>query len=206
MFLKFARRFSRNEPLTLDWLCRQLGWPLKPPGNLVDLVHLECVFDVLDLYLWLSYRFQDLFPDAEMVRELQTELDKIIQIGVKNIVQLVKNQEQGSLGVLEDGEEEFVMKTRKQRSEGMTQQYRRPLDVQAAKVRRADKAEETEAMLSHSKLAHKLVESGVVTKEMLQKLKNEWMNESDRKNKRSERGGTAEDKHKKGESFDDDCN
>jgi len=57
MFLKYARQYSQNEPITADWVCRQIGWPVACPGNLVDLVHLEAVFDVFDLYLWLSYRF-----------------------------------------------------------------------------------------------------------------------------------------------------
>ena len=58
MFLKFTRQYSQNRPLTFDWLCRQIGWPLATPHKLTDLVHLEGVYDVLDLYLWLSYRFQ----------------------------------------------------------------------------------------------------------------------------------------------------
>lgn len=58
MFLKFARQYSQNEAITFDWLCRQIGWPFASPNTLLDLVHLESVFDVLDLYLWLSYRFQ----------------------------------------------------------------------------------------------------------------------------------------------------
>uniref|UniRef100_A0A8C7TNJ0 ATP-dependent RNA helicase SUPV3L1, mitochondrial n=1 Tax=Oncorhynchus mykiss TaxID=8022 RepID=A0A8C7TNJ0_ONCMY len=52
-FLKFARQFSRDEPLTFDWVCRLVSWPLVPPKNIKDLVHLEAVHDVLDLYLWL---------------------------------------------------------------------------------------------------------------------------------------------------------
>lgn len=58
MFLKFARQYSQNEALTFNWLCQQIGWPFAMPNTLLDLVHLESVFDVLDLYLWLSYRFQ----------------------------------------------------------------------------------------------------------------------------------------------------
>lgn len=74
-----------------------------------------------------SYRFHDLFPDPEMVRELQTELDYIIQAGVRNIVQLLKNQEQGNL-VLGDGEDELGRKTRTQQTRGLTRKQQRPLD------------------------------------------------------------------------------
>lgn len=50
---QFARQFSRDEPLTFHWVCRHVNWPLNPPKNIKDLVHLESVHDVLDLYLWL---------------------------------------------------------------------------------------------------------------------------------------------------------
>ncbi len=57
MFLKIARQFSRGEMLTFDWLCHQVGWPFAPPDTILDLVHMEAVHDVFDLFLWLSYRF-----------------------------------------------------------------------------------------------------------------------------------------------------
>lgn len=93
MFLKFARQYSRNEPMTFDWLMGHCGWPFALPKTIIDLVHLEAVFDVMDLYLWLSYRFMDLFPDAILVREIQKELDNIIQQGVFQITRLLKNTE-----------------------------------------------------------------------------------------------------------------
>ncbi|KAM8876610.1 ATP-dependent RNA helicase SUPV3L1, mitochondrial isoform 2-T2 [Synchiropus picturatus] len=89
-FLKFARQFSRDEPLTFDWICRHVNWPVAPPKNIKDLVHLEAVHDVLDLYLWLSYRFMDMFPDTALVRNIQQELDDIIQQGVRNITRLIR--------------------------------------------------------------------------------------------------------------------
>lgn len=55
LLFQFARQFSRNEPLTLDWVCRQIGWPFATPSVIADLLHLEGVFDVLDLYLWLRF-------------------------------------------------------------------------------------------------------------------------------------------------------
>ncbi|XP_019763255.2 ATP-dependent RNA helicase SUV3 homolog, mitochondrial-like isoform X2 [Dendroctonus ponderosae] len=93
MFLKFTRQFSKNEPITFDWLCSSIGWPLQPPRTILDLVHLEAVFDVLDLYLWLSYRFVDLFNQADLVRDMQKELDQIIQQGVVQLTRLLQNSE-----------------------------------------------------------------------------------------------------------------
>lgn len=54
---QFARQFSRDEPLTFDWVCRHVSWPVAEPKNIKDLVHLEAVHDVLDLYLWLRYHY-----------------------------------------------------------------------------------------------------------------------------------------------------
>ena len=96
MFLKIARQFSRGELITFDWLCHQVGWPFSPPDTILDLVHLEAVHDVLDLYLWLSYRFQDMFPDVELVYSVRNELDTVIEEGVGNIVQLLRNADSGS--------------------------------------------------------------------------------------------------------------
>lgn len=53
MFLKFARQYSKNEPVTFDFLVGNCGWPFKVPQTILDLVQLETVFDAMDLYLWL---------------------------------------------------------------------------------------------------------------------------------------------------------
>ncbi|VDP08521.1 unnamed protein product [Soboliphyme baturini] len=66
MFLRFARKFSRGELLTWEWLC---GWPFSPPQKIMDLMHLEGVFD----------------------------LDIIIREGVVNITRLLKNSDTGSI-------------------------------------------------------------------------------------------------------------
>ncbi|PIK48074.1 putative ATP-dependent RNA helicase SUPV3L1, mitochondrial isoform X2 [Apostichopus japonicus] len=99
MFLKFARQYSRNEPITFEWFSRQIGWPLATPKNIRDLMHLEAVHDVMDLYLWLSYRFMDMFPDTSIIRDVQQELDSIIQQGVINITKLIRASETKSDGV-----------------------------------------------------------------------------------------------------------
>lgn len=72
-------------------MAKHCNWPLKVPNTIAELVYLECVFDVMDLYLWLSYRFPDMFPQAHLVREAQVELDQLIQRGVLKITRLVKN-------------------------------------------------------------------------------------------------------------------
>jgi ATP-dependent RNA helicase SUPV3L1/SUV3 len=51
--VQYARQFSRSEATTFDWLAKQIDWPFEIPNTIMDLVHLEEVFDCLDLYLWL---------------------------------------------------------------------------------------------------------------------------------------------------------
>jgi len=118
MFMKVVRQYSRGEILTFDWLCHQIGWPFSPPDTILDLVHLEAVHDVFDLYLWLSYRFPDMFPDVELVRSVQHELDEVIQDGIVNIVQLLRNSDSGASSSVAKVREDdaFEAKTRKTRS------------------------------------------------------------------------------------------
>jgi len=114
MFIKIARQFSKGDLITFDWLCTQVGWPFSPPETILQLIHLEAIHDVFDIYLWLSYRFADMFPDVVLVREVQAELDLVIENGVVNIVQLLKNREtEFSTNVKDHDEDAFEMKSRK---------------------------------------------------------------------------------------------
>lgn len=90
MFTRFVRQFSVGEPVTSGWVQRNISWPCSPPKNLEELNHLETVFDVFELYLWLSYRFPDMFPEPDAIRLMQKELDEIIFSGVSQIVKLIK--------------------------------------------------------------------------------------------------------------------
>ncbi|XP_072534496.1 ATP-dependent RNA helicase SUPV3L1, mitochondrial [Salminus brasiliensis] len=161
-FLKFARQFSRDEPLTFDWVCRHISWPLVAPKNIKDLVHLEAVHDVLDLYLWLSYRFMDMFPDANLIREIQQELDAIIQIGVRNITRLIRTAEAQSPN---PGSES---KTPGQRHLSSSLALRRG---RASKVQAAKKESD---VTTDPSLGSRLVQEGLLTQELLQQLQKEW--------------------------------
>lgn len=62
-----------------------------------------------------SYRFTDLFPDARLVRDMQTELDEVIQRGVVQLTRLLANSETGiSSGTGTDTQEQFSMQQSKQ--------------------------------------------------------------------------------------------
>lgn len=126
----------------------------------MDLVQLEAVFDVMDLYLWLSYRFVELFPHAAAVRQTQTELDALIQQGVFQITRLLKNSEQaaasaataaasggGGGGSGSDG-------LRLPRTATFTRDARSPM--------------------GKGRLTDRLLAQGLLTPSMLLELQNEW--------------------------------
>lgn len=60
------------------------------PQSISDLIQLENIFDVMDIYLWLSYRFVDMFPHGDKIRSAQAQLDDLIQQGVAQITRLIK--------------------------------------------------------------------------------------------------------------------
>ncbi|XP_015429514.1 PREDICTED: ATP-dependent RNA helicase SUV3 homolog, mitochondrial [Dufourea novaeangliae] len=147
MFLKYARQCSNNSKITVKWLCQQINWPPKPPGNISDLVHLEAVFDVLDIYLWFSYRFTDLFPDGSAVREIQQELDKIIEIGVKKLKILFQQSDEQT-----DQDRTNITECQTERSI-----YRDSADT-----------------LPKGKVTQRLISEGVLTPKLLEQLQKEW--------------------------------
>ncbi|XP_045488047.1 ATP-dependent RNA helicase SUV3 homolog, mitochondrial [Pieris rapae] len=147
-FLKMVRQYSRNEPLTKSWLSNVVDWPMPAPKTIMDLVHLEAVFDVLELYLWLSYRFPDLFPDVKLVREMEAELDAIIQQGIFQITRLLRNSDP----LLKDGSE--LEEVGRGKRSGKIHGYSKSGDEK-------------------KKLSEMLVAKGLITPQMLKELQQE---------------------------------
>ncbi|KAF5273770.1 hypothetical protein FQA39_LY00885 [Lamprigera yunnana] len=157
MFLKFSRQYSKNEAISFNWLCRNIGWPVQIPKTIIDLVHLEAVFDVLDLYLWFSYRFMDLFGDGQLVRDIQKELDSIIQQGIVQLTRLLRNSEMGVASESDvTDEDDFAITQNKQK-------YLR--------------GEQTSS-IGRGRLTERLLAQGLLTPSMLQELKKEWTKKS----------------------------
>lgn len=96
--LQFANQFSKCEPITFDYIAKNCSLPVGLPKTIADLVQLENIFDVMDIYLWLSYRFVDMFPHSEQIRDAQTQLDDLIQEGIANITKLIKDAEKNFQG------------------------------------------------------------------------------------------------------------
>ena len=89
----FARAHSLNEAVTVDYLKNNLKWSsLGVPQNIESVVYLENVYDVLDLYLWLSFRFPSTFPYTEQVKEMRIELEDLIEKGVEKLLDASKKR------------------------------------------------------------------------------------------------------------------
>uniref|UniRef100_H3D8F5 ATP-dependent RNA helicase SUPV3L1, mitochondrial n=2 Tax=Tetraodon nigroviridis TaxID=99883 RepID=H3D8F5_TETNG len=162
-FLKFARQFSRDEPLTFDWVCRHVNWPLAAPKNIKDLVHLEAVHDVLDLYLWLSYRFMDMFPDTAMVRKIQQELDEVIQQGVRNITRLIRATDPAMADTLQ--------------TQGGRRAFDRLLGGRQLASGKSHGGQRSGGDSVGNSLSDRLVKDGLLTPDLLRQLQQEWSKE-----------------------------
>lgn len=181
-FLKFARQFSRDEPLTFDWVCRLISWPLPPPKNIKDLVQLEAVHDVLDLYLWLSYRFMDMFPDTVFIRQIQQELDYIIQQGVRNITRLIRATNTNVTDLLQTHQS-----SRSGTANSSMSNY--------STGGRGQRGQGGSGM--DSSLAGRLVRDGLLTPDLLRQLQQEWSQGQDFTNQRATNTDFYNDKGKK---------
>lgn len=148
LFRKYAKQYSLSEPITVAWIRQNIGWPLRPPRNVSELVHLEAVFDVLDLYLWFSYRFSDIFVDPNPVREIQSELDVIIQQGVLQITRLLKNMDR--LPAVQTEEPDLSL-----------------IDD--------ENTNEKERTIGKGILTERLLAQGLLTQDMLRELQKEWI-------------------------------
>lgn len=131
---------------------------------------LEAVHDVLDLYLWLSYRFIDMFPDASLIRDLQKELDGIIQEGVHNITKLIKVSETHKLLNLES----LSAESRSRLSGTLKSQARKVRSTKTVGIKDAEPPSNSPNTGKKS-LASRLVQQGLLTADMLKELEKEWL-------------------------------
>lgn len=133
-----------------------------------------------------SYRFIDVFPDVEHVRDMQRELDQIIQAGVVNITKLLRNSETSvSSGVAEDGEDEFEIR-RQIRQQSTAEEDLLDSDDEQSKyvsgrrkpvkpnVRTESDGSNTQFVVkSGQRLTDQLVKQGLLTKSMVKQIQQE---------------------------------
>lgn len=104
----------------------------------------------------------DMFPDANLIREIQQDLDGIIQVGVRNITRLIRATENQSASA------ETTASTRLADSDTLPQRRGRVLKAhnQRKDLRSSD-----------SSLSSRLLRDGLLTKELLEQLQKEWFRE-----------------------------
>ncbi|KAF2361403.1 Helicase C-terminal [Trinorchestia longiramus] len=178
MFLKFVRQYSQGEAATLEWLCQQVHWPFQPPQTIVDLMRLEGVFDVFDLYLWLGYRFPEMFPEHEAVRVIQTELDDLIEESVARITTLIRNSKPGQT-VHVDAEESLTIlrkKDKTKRRDSMLETFddEEGPDPQQKPTKTAAVNTTSVPSLGQGRLTKHLLDQGLLSPDMLAQLQREW--------------------------------
>lgn len=158
MYLKFARAIAENEPMNFDELSKYLETPFNQPRKIPDLVYLESVFDIFDLYLWLGCRFNLIFPDSDLVKDSQKQLDKLISQGLANIAQLVSREKTDKINI--------TGKLRKKSSRLKNLENMQDLNESENEVND----------LKTGELTNKLIESGILTTKMMKELQKEWIN------------------------------
>jgi len=162
IFVKFARAIAQNESMSLDELSKYLRMPFQIPRKIQDLVYLESVFDIFDLYLWLGNRFQLNFPDFDQVKQNQKRLDDLINHGVANIAQLISTDK---------GDKDMSAKL-KRRSDRLRkiETIERIVDSSDSNKRSSSDADEFSG-----RLEKKLLQSGLLTQDIIKELKREWI-------------------------------
>lgn len=105
----------------------------------------------------------DMFPDTAMVREIQQELDKVIQQGVRNITRLIRASDPAMADTLQ------------------TRGGRRGLDGALGSHQlasgRGPRRPRSGADSVASSLSDRLVKDGLLTPDLLRQLQREWSKE-----------------------------
>lgn len=84
--LQFAARYSRGMPVTLG-----VAVPRRLPANVEELKHLEAAHQVVMLWLWLSYRFdEEAFPERPKVEALAAQLCALLDRGLSRLTRISK--------------------------------------------------------------------------------------------------------------------
>uniref|UniRef100_A0A0K0DVZ8 RNA helicase n=1 Tax=Strongyloides stercoralis TaxID=6248 RepID=A0A0K0DVZ8_STRER len=83
-FLKIARRFSTDQTISYQWFCDLIKYPFKQIKTENDLITFGNVYELIVFYLWMSYHYQDMFPDYLEVKELEKEADEHIKKCLEN--------------------------------------------------------------------------------------------------------------------------
>lgn len=89
--LLFAQQYASGAPVTLD-----LDLPRALPQNPLELRRLETAHAIVNLWLWLSYRFEpEAFPGREEVEKLGGAICDTLHRGLRKVTLLTKARGEG---------------------------------------------------------------------------------------------------------------
>ena len=142
---------------------------------------------MLHVFFLSSYRFLDMFPDASLVRDLQKQLDGIIQDGVHNITKLIKISETHKLLNLQN----LSAESQSRLSGATKSQSRRNRGTKALGSKAAEGLRPLGPDAEEKSLASRLVQQGLLTADMLKQLEREWMKQQTEQGKARLETGTS---------------
>uniref|UniRef100_M4BBS7 RNA helicase n=1 Tax=Hyaloperonospora arabidopsidis (strain Emoy2) TaxID=559515 RepID=M4BBS7_HYAAE len=79
VFLEYARAHSLGQSVKLD-----IYLPKYPPRTAEALGDVEIKAKIIDLYLWLSFRFSDTFAENDLALELKARVLELVEQGLVN--------------------------------------------------------------------------------------------------------------------------
>ena len=148
-----------------------------------------------DIFNIFENRFPDMFVDTDLLRQVQQELDIVIQHGVSNIVELLKNAE-NKPGLLSGNIDEDTLEAKRRKMKVLKNSWTHN-DANMAKTESEQKqkreeknnfdSSETNSGLKvdtdkkqgvkPGSLTNQLLQQGIVTQKMIKQLKRELNNE-----------------------------
>ncbi len=141
---------------------------------------------LLELLYNFSCRFMEMFPDTDDIQNMQQELDHVIHAGIVNINELLKNSEtERSTGTSDV--DDFELNVKKQRSKnslsfeasGIGDESDSGNDLSIKDQFQNAKLQQKLQARRHN-LSDELLRSGVLTRTMFRKLKEEFAKKSAR--------------------------
>lgn len=109
----------------------------------------------------------DIFPEGNLVRDIQKELDEIIQQGVFQITKLLQNSET-AISSKQPDEDTFTISQRKGNA------YRGKIDYIILRIQPTTFSTDFKSSPMRGRLTERLLAQGLLTPSMLQELKKEW--------------------------------
>nr|CAD2134621.1 unnamed protein product [Meloidogyne enterolobii] len=85
-YIMIVKKYSEGNAITIQFIKHLVMGEMRLADNLERLRTLGDVYDILYAYLWLSYRFEDYFPNRDLVRELQVECGDLINKSIQLMI------------------------------------------------------------------------------------------------------------------------